>query len=178
MIADRREAVVRQIMHAAAPWTDCRRAAILLAMSHDSQPFRNPAAPAIEALLKRARTIAVVGLSDNPLRPSHGVARSMQQFGYRIIPITPTSDRILGEHAFADLASAVAHLGPGAIDIVDVFRRPEHVAAIVDECIRLQLPAIWLQDGVVDAAAAAKARDAGILTVMDRCIYRDRAAIL
>ncbi len=112
------------------------------------------------------------------MRPSHGVARAMQQFGYRIVPITPTSERILGERCFADLATAVAQLGSSTIDIVDVFRRPEHVAEIVADCIRLRLPALWLQDGVVDAAAAAQARDAGIFTVMDRCIYRDRAAIL
>jgi uncharacterized protein len=138
--------------------------------------FHNPAPHEIASLLERARTIAVVGLSDNPLRPSHGVARAMQQFGFRIVPITPAATRILGEHCFAHLASAVHALGPTRIDIVDVFRRPEHVPPIVDECIRLNLPALWLQDGVIDDESALRARAAGIFTVMDRCIYRDRAA--
>jgi uncharacterized protein len=137
--------------------------------------FHNPTQHEIASLLERARTIAVVGLSDNPMRPSHGVARAMQQFGYRIVPITPTATRILGEHCFADLASAARALQPTAIDIVDVFRRPEHVPPIVDDCIRLELPALWLQDGVIDHGAALRARAAGIFTVMDRCIYRDRA---
>lgn len=138
--------------------------------------FRNPDPAAIEALLRRARTIAVVGLSGDPSRPSHGVSRSLQRFGYRVIPINPAETQILGEPCQPSLAAAVSSLRPGEqIDIVDVFRRPEHVAAVVDDCIRLRLPAIWLQDGVIDEAAAARARAAGILTVMDRCIYRDRA---
>jgi predicted CoA-binding protein len=143
----------------------------------DAKRFDNPSLDEIEARLQEIQTIAIVGLSENPMRPSHGVARALQQFGYRIIPITPASDRILGEHCFASLDAAVAQVGATAIDLVDVFRRSEHVAAIVDDCIRLKLRALWLQDGVIDPAAAARARDAGVFTVMDRCIYRDRARL-
>ncbi len=141
-------------------------------------PFQNPSRTDIDALLRSARTIAVVGLSDNPRRPSYGVARALQQFGYRVIPVNPTLSSALGERAFPDLAAAQASLKPGErIDIVDVFRRPEHVAAIVEDAIRLRLPALWLQDGVIDAAAAQRARQQGIFTVMDRCLYRDRASL-
>lgn len=140
--------------------------------------FRNPERPAIEALLRRARTVAVVGLSADPSRPSHGVAAALQRWGYRIIPVTPSAPEVLGARSVPDLDHLGAVLGPGEqVDIVDVFRRPEHVAGIVDDCIRLGLPALWLQDGVVDAAAAERAAAAGILTVMDRCIFRDRAAM-
>lgn len=140
--------------------------------------FHNPDAETIATLLQRARVIAIVGLSADPSRPSHGVARGLQRFGYRIIPVTPSADTVLGERAVPDLDHLGAVLAAGEqVDIVDVFRRPEHVAGIVDDCIRLGLPALWLQDGVVDEAAAARARDAGIVTVMDRCLWRDRAAL-
>jgi len=138
--------------------------------------FQNPAPAAIRELLTRARVIAVVGLSDNPQRPSYGVARSMQSLGYRIIPVTPAADSVLGERSIAQLSQLPEVLKAGErVDIVDVFRKSEHVSAIVDECIRLKLPALWLQDGVIDDAAAARAQAAGIFTVMDRCIWRDRA---
>jgi predicted CoA-binding protein len=140
--------------------------------------FTNPSAPEIAHLLRSARTVAVVGLSANPARPSHGVARALQQFGYRIIPVTPRAQSILGEPAVPALSDLARVLGPGKrVDIVDVFRRPEYVPALVDECIRLELPALWLQDGVIDEGAATRAREAGIFTVMDRCLYRDRAAL-
>lgn len=140
--------------------------------------FHNPDAGTIAALLRRARVIAVVGLSADPARPSHGVARALQRLGYRIIPVTPSAPSVLGEPSVPDLDHLGDALAPGErVDIVDVFRRPEHVAAIVDDCIRLRLPALWLQDGVIDERAAERARDAGILTVMDRCIWRDRAAL-
>lgn len=140
--------------------------------------FRNPQPAAIESLLREAKIIAVVGLSSDPSRPSHGVARSLQRFGYRVIPVTPTADEVLGERAVPDLEHLQDVLAPGErVDIVDVFRRPEHVAAIVASCIQLGFPAIWLQDGVIDEAAAARAQAAGIFTVMDRCIFRDRAAL-
>ena len=139
--------------------------------------FINPPARDIEALLRAARTIAVVGLSADPNKPSHRVARHLQQLGYRIIPVTPAVREVLGEPAVPDLD----HLGPaladGKVDIIDVFRRPEHVAAIVADCIRLKVPALWLQDGVIDDDAAQRARDAGIFTVMNRCIYRDLVAL-
>jgi uncharacterized protein len=140
--------------------------------------FVNPSPAEIEALLRGAHTIAVVGLSANPARPSHGVARALQRFGYRVIPVTPAAKQVLGEAAVPGLDQLPQVLAPGEhVDIVDVFRRPEHVAGIVADCIRLKLPALWLQDGVIDEAAAARARDAGIFTVMDRCLYRDRAAL-
>jgi uncharacterized protein len=137
--------------------------------------FVNPARAEIENFLRGIRTIAIVGLSDTPGKPSHHVAEELQRFGYRIVPVNPTAPQILGERAWPDLESAVRQAGP--IDLVDVFRRPEHVAAIVEECIRLKVPALWLQEGVVDAAAAQKARDAGIFTVMDRCVFKVRAAM-
>jgi hypothetical protein len=140
--------------------------------------FHNPDAETIAKLLRSVRTIAVVGLSADPTRPSHGVAAGLQQFGYRIIPVTPSAPSVLGERSVPDLDHLEDALAPGeSVDLVDVFRRPEHVAGVVDDCIRLGLPALWLQDGVIDLRAAERARDAGILTVMDRCIWRDRAAL-
>jgi uncharacterized protein len=140
--------------------------------------FANPSTEQITQLLRSTRIIAVVGLSADRTRPSHGVARALQRFGYRIIPVTPTADIILGEHAVPDLDHLPEVLAPEErVDVVDVFRRPEHVAGIVDACIRLRLPALWLQDGVIDETAAERARRAGIFTVMDRCLFRDRKAL-
>jgi uncharacterized protein len=137
--------------------------------------FDNPSKSEIDALLRRIRTIAVLGLSGTPGRPSHNVAKALQKFGYRIVPVNPTATEILGERACPDLDAALAGAGP--VDAVDVFRRPEHVAAIVDDCIRLKVPALWLQDGVIDEVAAQKARGAGIFTVMNRCMFRDRSTV-
>ncbi|MGB7991088.1 MAG: CoA-binding protein [Candidatus Methylophosphatis roskildensis] len=134
--------------------------------------FRNPDAAAIRALLQSVRTIAVVGLSPSPLRPSHGVARALQQFGYKVIPVRPAVDEVLGERAYPTLSDVAE-----PFDLVDVFRSPEHIAPLVDECLRLGVKAIWLQDGVVDEAAARRAADAGVTVVMDRCIYRDYNAL-
>jgi uncharacterized protein len=125
----------------------------------------------IGQLLKSAKTIAVVGLSDSPLRPSYGVSAYMQSQGYRIIPVNPQIRGALGEKAVASLADVQEK-----IDIVDVFRRSEFVPEIVDEAIRLKLPAIWLQEDVVHEAAAEKARKAGIFVVMDRCILKEHRA--
>jgi len=137
--------------------------------------FQNPVRSEIDALLKRARTIAVLGLSEDPSRPSYHVAEELQKFGYRIVPVNPVAKEILGEKSWPSLDAAIRGAGP--IDVVDVFRRPEHVSAIVDEAIRLEVPALWLQDGVIDEAAALRARDAGIFTVMNRCMFRDRSAL-
>lgn len=104
----------------------------------------------------------------HPVAPAHGVASALQRFGYRIIPVNPRLESALGEQVYPDLRSV-----PEPIDLVDVFRLPEHVAAIVDECIALRLPALWLQDGVIDETAALRAEAAGIQVVMNRCIYRD-----
>jgi uncharacterized protein len=140
--------------------------------------FVNPPADQIAALLRSARTIAVVGLSADRTRPSHGVARALQRFGYRIIPVTPNAESILGEPAVATLDLLPEALARDErVDIVDVFRRPEHVAGIVSDCIRLQLPALWLQEGVIDREAAERAVQAGIFTVMDRCLFKERAAL-
>jgi uncharacterized protein len=137
--------------------------------------FENPAKSEIDAFLRRIKSIAILGLSETPGRPSNNVARSLQKFGYRIVPVNPTATEILGERAWPDLESALAGAGP--VDVVDVFRKPEHVAAIVDEAIRLKVPALWLQEGVTDPKAAERARAAGIFTVMDRCMFKDRAAL-
>ena len=121
----------------------------------------------LEPLLREARTIAVVGLSPNPTRPSHGVARYLQRAGYRIIPVNPGHATILGEQSYPTLAAAARE---SAIDVVDVFRRSEYAGGVVDEAIPLQPKLIWLQQGVVDEAAAARAEAAGIPCVMDRCL--------
>jgi uncharacterized protein len=140
--------------------------------------FTNPPDAKIAQLLRSARTIAVVGLSADATRPSHGVAKALQRFGYRIIPVTPSAESVLGEPAVPSLEQLPEVLeADERVDIVDVFRRPEHVAAIVEACIRLKLPALWLQEGVVDQAAAARAVQAGIFTVMDRCLFKARAAL-
>ena len=122
----------------------------------------------IGELLKQSKTIAVVGLSDSPLRPSYGVSAYMQSHGYRIIPVNPVIKGSLGEKAVSTLADVQEK-----IDIVDVFRRSEFVPEIVDEAIRLKVPAIWLQEDVIHEEAAEKARKAGILVVMDKCILKE-----
>lgn len=122
----------------------------------------------IGALLKRARTIAVVGLSDSPLRPSHGVSAYMQTQGYRIIPVNPTIHGALGEKAVASLSDVKE-----TVDIVDIFRRSEFVPEVVDQAIKLGVSAIWMQEGVMHEQAATKAREAGIFVVMDRCILKE-----
>jgi predicted CoA-binding protein len=137
--------------------------------------FENPAKSEIDSFLRRIRTVAILGLSDTPGRPSHNVAKALQNFGYRIVPVNPRATEILGVRAWPDLDAAIAGAGP--VDVVDVFRRPEHVAGIVEDCIRLKVPALWLQEGVIDEAAAQKARDAGIFTVMNRCMFRDRSML-
>lgn len=134
--------------------------------------FENPSADERRALLQRVKTIAVVGLSPKPDRPSYGVARALQGFGYRIIPVRPALDAVLGEKAYASLRDV-----PETIDLVDVFRAAEHIDAVVDECLALGLPAIWIQEGIVNEAAAQRARAAGMTVVMDRCIYKDYMAL-
>lgn len=132
------------------------------------EQFHNPSDDAIKALLTRVHTIAVVGLSPQPSRPSYRVASNLQRFGFRIIPVRPAVEAVLGEKAYARLAEI-----PGKVDMVDVFRAPEYVDAIVEECIALGIKAIWLQDGVVNEPAALRAQAGGMTVVMDRCAYRD-----
>jgi uncharacterized protein len=122
-------------------------------------------------LLQRSKTIAVVGLSDSPLRPSHGVSAYMQNHGYRIIPVNPRIQVSLGQKSYASLLDV-----PEKIDIVNIFRRPEFVEAIVDQAIELKVPAIWMQEEVVHEKAAEKARKAGIFVIMDSCILQEHRA--
>lgn len=130
--------------------------------------FSNPSDEELIALLKRVQQIAVVGLSPKADRASYGVARAMQRFGYRIIPVRPMANEILGEKVYPDLAAV-----PDKIDLVDVFRAPEQVDEVVDACIALKLTALWLQEGVVNEPAALRAQAAGMTVVMDRCVYRE-----
>jgi hypothetical protein len=130
--------------------------------------FANPSDDNIRHLLQTVKSIAVVGFSTRPQRPSHGVARAMQQTGYRIIPVRPALTEALGERAYASITDL-----PAVPDLVDVFRAPQHVAGIVDECIARGVKALWLQEGVVDEAAAQRAQAAGITVIMDRCILKD-----
>jgi uncharacterized protein len=128
-----------------------------------------PAQPdPIRELLQRATTIAVVGLSDNPLRPSHGVSAYMQTQGYKIVPVNPNIRESLGETSFPSLTDV-----PEKIDIVNIFRRPQFVEAIVDQAIQLKIPAVWMQEDVINDRAAEKARKAGIFVVMDQCILKE-----
>jgi uncharacterized protein len=127
----------------------------------------------VSELLRSSHTIAVVGLSSKRYRPSYGVAEYMQNAGYRIIPVNPFETEILGETAYAALGEVPEH-----IDIVDIFRRSEFVPELVDTAIRIGAGAIWMQEGVVHEAAAAKARAAGLEVVMDRCILKDHRRML
>jgi predicted CoA-binding protein len=132
-----------------------------------------PQSDPITELLRSSRTIAVVGLSDNPLRPSHGVSAYMQSHGYRIIPVNPQIEECLGEKAYASLLDV-----PAKIDIVNIFRRPEFVEEVVDQAIQLKVPAVWMQEEIIHEKAAEKAGKAGIFVVMDRCILQEHRARL
>jgi uncharacterized protein len=132
------------------------------------ETMKTTATDEIGELLKRTKTIAVVGLSDSPLRPSYGVSAYMQSHGYKIIPVNPSIKGSLGEKSVPSLAEIEEK-----IDMVDVFRRPEYVPELVDEAIRLKVPAIWLQEDVIHEEAAEKARQAGIFVVMDKCILKE-----
>ncbi len=123
---------------------------------------------AIEELLRSAHTIAVVGLSNKRWRPSYGVSEYMQRAGYRIIPVNPALGEVLGERCYPDVESV-----PEPIDIVDIFRRSELVPEVVDAAIRVGAKAIWMQEGVVHEESAARARAAGLMVVMDRCLLKE-----
>jgi predicted CoA-binding protein len=131
----------------------------------------SPQPDPIADLLKRSKTIAVVGLSNSPLRPSHGVSAYMQTNGYHIIPVNPRINGALGEKAYASLLDV-----PEKIDIVNIFRRSEFVEEVVDQAIQLKVPAIWMQEEVINEKAAEKARQAGIFVVMDHCILKEHKA--
>ena len=131
-------------------------------------PFTNPEPEEIKALLQRVKTIAVVGFSPKPGRASHNVARQMQQFGFRIIPVRPGLSVGLGEKAYPDLASV-----PGRIDLANVFRSGKYIPEVVDQCLRLGIKNIWMQEGAEHEESAERARAAGMTVVMGRCIMRD-----
>ncbi len=122
----------------------------------------------IPELLRAARTIAVVGLSNKRYRPSYGVSEYMQSAGYRIIPVNPEETEVVGEKCYARLEDVPEH-----IDIVDIFRRSEFVPDIVDSAIQIRAGAIWMQEDVIHEVAAQKARGAGLTVVMDRCILKE-----
>ncbi|MFH1819964.1 MAG: CoA-binding protein [Pseudomonadota bacterium] len=130
--------------------------------------FANPDDASLRALLDRVRTIAVIGLSPQPARPSYRVAQAMQRYGYRIVPVRPLVDEVLGEKAYANLADI-----PFPVDLVDVFRAAEHVPAIVEQCLALHLPAIWIQEGIVHEDAALHAQAGDMNVVMDRCLLKE-----
>jgi uncharacterized protein len=130
--------------------------------------FTNPDVGEICTMLREVRTIAVVGLSPLPVRPSYRIARAMQGAGYRIVPVRPLVPRVLGETAYGSLADI-----PHPVDLVNVFRAARFVDGIVDDCLRLGIGRLWIQEGIVNEAAAARARAGGITVVMDRCIWRD-----
>lgn len=130
--------------------------------------FQNPTPEDIAALLKQVKTIAVVGLSPKPDRPSYGVSQAMQRFGYRIVPVRPAVESVLGEKAYARLADI-----PFPVDLVNVFRESAAIPGVVDEVLAIGAPAIWVQEGIYHAEAAEKALAAGLTVVMDRCIYKD-----
>jgi hypothetical protein len=135
--------------------------------------FENPDDDAVRELLKSVRTIAVVGLSPQPARPSYRVAQAMQRYGFRIVPVRPLVDEVLAEKAYASLADI-----PFQIDLVDVFRAAEHLPAIVEQCLALHLPAIWIQEGIVHEAAAQRAQAGGMTVVMDRCLLTDYVRLM
>ena len=141
---------------------------IMVKALESTNMFKNPDEQQRCALLKSVKNIAVVGLSPNPTRPSHGVARAMLGFGFNIVPVHPTAKEVLGKKAYPRLADV-----PVPIDLVDVFRRAEFVDAVVDECLDCGLKALWIQEGIVNVPAAVRAREAGMIVVMDRCIYHD-----
>lgn len=122
----------------------------------------------IQEILQSVKKIAVVGLSPKRNRPSYRVAQAMQEFSYQIVPVRPAVDCILDEQVYKSLQDI-----PFEVDLVNVFRAPDFVPAIVDDCIALKIPAIWLQEGVIHEQAAQRAVDAGIQVIMDRCIYKD-----
>ncbi len=122
----------------------------------------------IKKILEECKTIAVVGLSSDGMRPSHRVAAYMQQQGYRVIPVNPNETEVLGERVFPDLSS----IGE-KIDLVDIFRNSAHAGEAVDEAIKIGAKAVWLQEGVIDHAAAQRAADAGLLVVMNKCWLKE-----
>ena len=130
--------------------------------------FQNPSNEEIKAFLLGARTIAVLGLSTDPDRPSYSVAMYLQNNGYRIVPVRPDGGEVLSEPVYGQLADI-----PFSVDVVDVFRKSRYVAAHADQAIAIKARCLWLQEGVIDEAAAQRAREAGLFVVMDRCMLKE-----
>lgn len=122
----------------------------------------------IKKIFEECKNIAVVGLSSNPMRPSNGVAAFMKKHDYKIIPVNPNETEVFGERAYAKLSDVAEK-----IDLVDIFRRSDEAGAAVDEAIKIGAKAVWLQEGVIDEAAAKRAEDAGLMVVMNRCWLKD-----
>ena len=133
---------------------------------------RNATPDEVAGILRTARRIAVVGLSPKPDRPSHEVAAYLQRAGYTIIPVNPNAEAVLGEKAYASLDEV-----PGPVDVVDVFRKPAAVPPVVDAAVRIGAKAVWMQTGIVNNAAAATARAAGLQVVMNRCMMVEHRAL-
>ena len=136
-------------------------------------PLHHATSEEIRQILQRARTIAVVGLSDKPERDSYRVAAYLQSHGYRILPVNPSLTEVLGERAYPDLAAL-----PVAPDVVDIFRKPEAVPEIVEQAIAVGAKVIWMQEGIVHNAAAERARADGLQVVMSRCMLKDHRALI
>src|SRR5216683_3679647 len=141
------------------------RRAMRVLLPDGAEAATRPGADPIADILKKYKTIAVVGLSSNPMRPSHGVTEHMQAAGYSIIPVNPNETEVLGEKSYARLEDV-----PEKIDIVDVFRRAEEVAEVVESAIRVGAKVVWMQSGIENEEAAEKARAAGLVVVEDACI--------
>lgn len=135
--------------------------------------FENPDRDTIRRILQESSVIAMVGLSPKPERDSNAVAKALMQFGYKVIPVRPHTKEILDQKAYPDVLSL-----PEVPDVVDVFRAPQFVDDIVEQCIQKGVKVLWLQEGVVNEEAAERAREAGITVVMDRCMYKEWVALL
>lgn len=137
------------------------------------EEFKNPPDEKIREILSESTTIAVVGLSADPSRPSHGVANYLKNKNYRIIPVNPRYPEVLGENSYPTLSDI-----PEKVDIVDIFRRPEHIPPIVEEAIKIKAKVIWMQSGILNHQAAQKAKEAGLVVVMDRCMAVEHSRLM
>ena len=135
--------------------------------------WKNPPTDKIDELLRAVKVVAVVGLSSNGSRPSYGVAKYLKGKGYRIVPVNPNEEEILGEKSYPDLKSI-----PFAVDVVDVFRRPEAALAIVEEAIAKRARAVWLQEKIISIPAYKRGKEAGLTIIMDRCMYKEHARMI
>lgn len=133
-----------------------------------SPEYQNPSYDQIKSILEKYKSVAVVGLSSDPTRPSHAVAKYLLEKGFKVIPVNPKETEILGENAYPNLSAI-----PEKVEIVDIFRRPEHVPPIVDEAIKIGAKVVWMQERVINHPAALKASQNGIIVVMDRCMAKE-----